>query len=154
MWKALDIDAWLAGRQSSLEEVRASVLEIIEKVRTRGDSALRELSRHYTLEEIAISNEEREEAYDQVDAKIIESLIEAEARITRFHELQRPRDLWLQEVEKGTLVKVQKELMDELKASEFPISPVLHSIATAAHTDEHVGFTLGAARKALKDIER
>ena len=31
-------------------------------------------------------------------------------------------------------------------------SPVLHSIATAAHTDEHVGFTLEAARKALKDI--
>jgi histidinol dehydrogenase len=107
MWKALDIDAWLAGRQSSLEEVRASVLEIIEKVRTRGDSALRELSRHYTLEEIAISNEEREEAYDQVDAKIIESLIEAEARITRFHELQRPRDLWLQEVEKGIVLGVK-----------------------------------------------
>jgi hypothetical protein len=35
---------------------------------------------------------------------------------------------FLQEVEEETLVKVQKELMDELKASEFPISPVLHSM--------------------------
>lgn len=33
-------------------------------------------------------------------------------------------------------------------------SPVLHSIATAAHTDEDVHFTLEAARKALDDIER
>jgi uncharacterized protein YfaS (alpha-2-macroglobulin family) len=35
---------------------------------------------------------------------------------------------FLQEVEEETLVKVQKELLDELKASEFPISPVLHSM--------------------------
>jgi glutamate-1-semialdehyde 2,1-aminomutase len=31
-------------------------------------------------------------------------------------------------------------------------SPVLHSIATAAHTDEHVSFTLEAASEALKDM--
>lgn len=35
---------------------------------------------------------------------------------------------FLQEVEEETLVKVQKELNDELKASEFPITPVLHSM--------------------------
>jgi histidinol dehydrogenase len=107
MWKALDVEAWLAGRQSSLEEVRGSVQEIIEKVRTGGDNALRELSRHYKLKEIAISDEERESAYEQVDAKIIESLIEAEARITQFHELQRPKDLWLQEMEKGIVLGVK-----------------------------------------------
>ncbi len=33
-------------------------------------------------------------------------------------------------------------------------SPVLHSIATAAHTDEHVQFTLDAARMALKDLDQ
>jgi histidinol dehydrogenase len=104
MWKALDIETWLAGRQSSLEEVRDSVLEIIERVRSKGDTALRELSRHYKLEEIAIPDEEREEAYDQVDAKIVESLIEAEARITQFHELQLPKDLWLKEVEPGIVL--------------------------------------------------
>ncbi|MBC7234086.1 MAG: glutamate-1-semialdehyde 2,1-aminomutase [Chloroflexi bacterium] len=31
-------------------------------------------------------------------------------------------------------------------------SPVLHSIATAAHTDEHVNVTLDAMRRALRDI--
>jgi hypothetical protein len=35
---------------------------------------------------------------------------------------------FLQEVEEETLVKVQKELNDELKTSEFPITPVLHSM--------------------------
>jgi uncharacterized protein YfaS (alpha-2-macroglobulin family) len=35
---------------------------------------------------------------------------------------------FLQEVEEETLVKVQKELDDELKTSEFPITPVLHSM--------------------------
>jgi histidinol dehydrogenase len=107
MWKALEIETWLAGRQSSLEEVRDSVLKIIEKVRTGGDNALRTLSRHYKLEEIAISDAERETAYEQVDAKIIESLIEAEARITQFHELQRPKDLWLQEIEEGIVLGVK-----------------------------------------------
>lgn len=33
-------------------------------------------------------------------------------------------------------------------------SPILHSIATAAHTDEDVSFTLDAARKALKDMDQ
>ena len=107
MWKALDVEEWLAGRQASLEEVRETVTGIIEKVRTRGDAALRELSRHYKLEEIAVSDEERESAYDQVDARIVESLIEAEARISYFHELQKPRGLWLEEIEPGITLGVK-----------------------------------------------
>ena len=35
---------------------------------------------------------------------------------------------FLQEVEEETLVKVQQELNDELKAGEFPLTPVLHSM--------------------------
>jgi histidinol dehydrogenase len=69
--------------------------------------ALRELSRHYDLKEIAVSDEEREAAYDEVDARVIESLAEAHARIERFHELQRPRDLWLQETEPGIVLGIK-----------------------------------------------
>jgi histidinol dehydrogenase len=104
MWKAVEIDEWIAGRKSSLEEARATVTDIIDRVRNRGDAALRELSRHVVLDEIALSDEEREAAYDEVDASLIESLIEAHARIERFHELQRPRDLWLQETEPGIVL--------------------------------------------------
>jgi histidinol dehydrogenase len=107
MWKAVEIDAWVAGRKSSLEDVRATVTDIIERVRTDGDTALRQLSRHVELTEIAVSDDEREAAYDDVDSRIVESLVEAHARIERFHELQRPRDLWLQEMEPGIVLGIK-----------------------------------------------
>ncbi len=114
MWKAVGIDAWLAGRKSSLEDARVTVTDIIERVRKNGDTALRELSRHYDLKEIAVSDEERESAYDDVDTKIVESLIEAHARIERFHELQKPRDLWLQEMEPGIVLGVKTTALDRV----------------------------------------
>jgi histidinol dehydrogenase len=114
MWKAVGIDAWLAGRKSSLEEARGTVTGIIDRVRKDGDTALRELSRHFDLQEIAISDEERESAYDDVETKIVESLIEAHARIERFHELQKPRDLWLQEMEPGIILGVKTTALDRI----------------------------------------
>jgi len=114
MWKALDVDAWVAGRQQSLDEARGTVQEIIEKVRSRGDAALRELSRHVVLTEIAVSDEEREAAYGEVDTRVIEALVEAEARITRFHERQRPRDLWLEEMEEGIVLGVKTTPLDRV----------------------------------------
>jgi histidinol dehydrogenase len=108
MWKAVGIDAWLAGRKSSLEDVRATVTEIIGRVQNEGDAALRDLAKkHCVLTDIAVSDEEREEAYEKVDVHIIESLVEAHARIERFHELQKPRDLWLQEMEPGIVLGVK-----------------------------------------------
>lgn len=108
MWKAVEVDAWIASRKSSLEDVRATVSGIIEQVQNEGDEALRALAKkHCDLTDIAVSDEEREAAYDEVDPKIVESLVEAEARIERFCELQRPRDLWLQEVEPGIVLGVK-----------------------------------------------
>jgi histidinol dehydrogenase len=108
MWKAVGVDAWIASRKSSLEDVRATVSSIIERVQNEGDEALRALAKkHCDLTDIAVSDEEREAAYDSVDPKIVESLVEAEARIERFCEMQRPRDLWLQEVEPGIVLGVK-----------------------------------------------
>ncbi len=108
MWKAVGIDAWLAGRKSSLEDARATVTEIISRVQNEGDAALKDLAKkHCILTDIAVSDDEREEAYEKVDAQIIESLVEAHARIERFHELQKPRDLWLQEMEPGIVLGVK-----------------------------------------------
>jgi histidinol dehydrogenase len=108
MWKAVGIDAWLAGRKSSLEDVRATVTEIISRVQNEGDAALKDLAKkHCVLTDIAVSDDEREEAYEKVDAQVIESLVEAHARIERFHELQKPRDLWFQEMEPGIVLGVK-----------------------------------------------
>ncbi len=114
MWKAVGIDAWLAGRKSSLEDARVTVTDIIGRVKKNGDTALRELSRHYELKEIAVSDQERESAYDDVDTQIVESLIEAHARIERFHELQKPKDLWLQEMEPGIVLGVRTTALDRI----------------------------------------
>ncbi len=108
MWKAVGIDEWLAGRKSSLEDARATVTEIIGRVQNEGDAALRDMAKKYCeLESIAVSDEEREAAYDDVDTQVVESLIEAHARIERFHELQKPRDLWLQEMEPGIVLGIK-----------------------------------------------
>ena len=107
MWKAVEVDAWIAGRRSSLEEARATVSGIIDRVQNDGDTALRQLSRHVELKEIAVSDREREAAYDAVDKKIVKSLADAKARIERFHELQRPRDLWLEEVGPGMVLGIK-----------------------------------------------
>ncbi len=110
MWKALDIDTWIEERQASFSEVEGSVIEIVTRVQEKGDAALRELTREldgFDLESIAVTEEEREAAYDEVDARLMEALVEAEARIAQFHELQRPRDLWLQETEPGITLGVK-----------------------------------------------
>ena len=108
MWKAVGIDEWLAGRKSSLEDARATVTEIIGRVQNEGDAALRDMAKKYCeLDSIAVSDEEREAAYDDVDTQVVESLIEAHARIERFHELQKPRDLWLQEMEPGIVLGIK-----------------------------------------------
>lgn len=105
MWKAVGIDAWLAARKTSLEDARGTVTEIIGRVKNEGDAALIDLAKKYcTLEHVAVSDEERESAYDEVDAQVVEALIEAHARIERFHERQRPRDLWFEEMEPGVVL--------------------------------------------------
>jgi histidinol dehydrogenase len=107
MWKAVEVDAWIAGRRSSLEEARGTVAEIIDRVRRDGDLALRQLSRHVELKEIAVTDEERKAAYEAVDPRIVRSLADARDRIEHFHGLQRPRDLWLQEVEPGIVLGIK-----------------------------------------------
>jgi histidinol dehydrogenase len=119
MWQALDIETWIAGRRSDLDRVKGPVFEIIGKVRAEGDDALFDLTRKFDgidLEEIAVSDEERMAAYDQVDAQLVESLVEAEARISRFHELQRGRDLWLQEMEPGVTLGVKTTPLSRIGA--------------------------------------
>lgn len=115
MWKAVEIDAWLAARKTSLEDARTTVTEIIGRVQNEGDAALRDLAKKYCeIEEIAVSDEQREAAYDEVDEQVIEALIEAHARIERFHELQKPRDLWLQEIEPGVVLGMKTTALNRV----------------------------------------
>ena len=87
MWSAVDVETWVSRRTSRLDAVHGPVQEIIEKVRLGGDAALIELSEKFDkvhLDTIAVDEDAREAAYEQVDARITECLVEAEVRISRF----------------------------------------------------------------------
>ena len=75
-------------RRSNLDEAKRSAAEIIDLVRTEGDAALLRMARKYEpeVDSIRVSREEIEAAYDEVDEQLVEAVVEAEARITRFHE--------------------------------------------------------------------
>ena len=107
MWKEVTVDCWIAGRRSSLLDVRAEVVAIIERVRNEGDAALKAMSRHVVLEDVAVREREIKAAYDAVNPAIVRRLTEASERIERFHKLQRPRGLWLETMEPGIVLGVK-----------------------------------------------
>jgi histidinol dehydrogenase len=119
MWSAVDVETWVSRRTSRLDAVHGPVQEIIEKVRSGGDAALIELSRKFDqvdLDTIAVDGDAREAAYEQVDARVTECLVEAEVRISRFHELQLPRGLWLSELEPGITLGVKTTPLSRIGA--------------------------------------
>lgn len=110
MLKRLNADSWVPRRRSSLEDVYPAVNEIIENVRANGDAALFEYAKKFDgcdPESLLVTEDEREDAYEDVDPKIVECLIEAESRITEFHEYQRKEDLWLRQMHPGVTLGIK-----------------------------------------------
>ena len=76
--------------------VRERVEAILERVRTRGDEALRALSQEIDgrpLEAVAVSEAEVAEAAAKVSAEVKQAGAQAEQAIRAFHEAQRPREI-------------------------------------------------------------
>jgi len=99
--------------------VQEAVEEIVGSVRSGGDQALRELTARFdgiTLDEIRIEESRIESAYHEVNNALVESLIEAEARISRFHEMQMPKKLWLEQVEPGIVLGVKTTPLERIGA--------------------------------------
>jgi histidinol dehydrogenase len=136
MFKALDVDAWVMERRSSLDEAKDAVTGIIRTVREEGDEALLRMARKYEpdITSVRVTDEERDAAYESVDEKILTSLIEAEARITRFHELQRERDLWLEEVEPGIILGVKTTPLERVglyvpgRRAAYPSTALMNAV--------------------------
>jgi len=108
--KKLDADSWVPGRRSSLEDVYPAVNDIIENVRANGDRALFEYAKKFDgcePDSLLVTEDERENSYNEVDPKIVEYLIEAEARITEFHEYQKKEDLWLRQMQPGVTLGIK-----------------------------------------------
>ncbi len=110
MWGPVDIGAWGRSRRSGIASVKGPVESIIQDVRSRGDAAIRELTARFDrldLDTFVVPEEDIEDAYNHVDSRLTEALIESEARIARFHETQMPRSLVLEEAEPGIVLGVK-----------------------------------------------
>jgi histidinol dehydrogenase len=119
MWREVGIQDWVRRRSAGLLSARDAVGEIIEVVRDGGDKALFDLTERFDnlrLDSLRVSDSERDAAYGEVDEQVIEMLVEAEARISRFHELQKPKELWLEEVEEGITLGMKISPLDRIGA--------------------------------------
>ncbi|MEA5038118.1 Histidinol dehydrogenase [bioreactor metagenome] len=119
LWQPLNVESWVSMRRGSLADVKGSVEAIIEDVRKNGDEALFALTEKFDkqkLSSLQIPQEAIDAAYDEVDPALVQALIEAEARITRFHELQMDKSLWLEETEPGITLGVKTTPLDRVGA--------------------------------------
>ncbi|OPY50963.1 MAG: bifunctional histidinal dehydrogenase/ histidinol dehydrogenase [Methanosaeta sp. PtaU1.Bin112] len=97
----------LLSRDVGISEVLAAVNEIILEVENKGDEALFALTEKFegaALDDLMVSEEEIEAAYDLVDDRLLEALSAAADNIYQFHRMQKERQLWMAEIAPGVTV--------------------------------------------------
>ncbi len=138
MLRAITVNEWHELKHADATRVKEAVNSIIEEVRRGGDSAIRSLSKKFDridLDSIIVTVDEIEEAYQSADPHVIEQLIEASARITAFHELERPKDLILNEMEHGVILGVKSTPLERIGAyipggrAAYPSTALMCTIA-------------------------
>ncbi|WP_135822745.1 histidinol dehydrogenase [Halostella litorea] len=89
-----DERAALFDRDAGVEAVRSDVREVVDRVRTEGDVAVREFSREFDDVEVANIDvtDRAERAYDELDDELRETIETAAANVREFHEAQLPED--------------------------------------------------------------
>ena len=84
-------------RSRDQEDIKEVVLKIISEVKALGDKAIIRFSNIYDKveldeNEIKVSKEEIEEAYENIDAELLKSLRYAKKNILKFHDAQKRED--------------------------------------------------------------
>jgi len=105
--------------ERSMEDISSiyeDVRKIVQDVRLRGDSvALEHYKKHkpdITAADLEATKEEIQDAYKQLDPKVVESLKIAARNITKFHRAQLERDMWSIEIQPGILAGRVTRAMD------------------------------------------
>ena len=81
-------------RDAGIDDIEGDVAEIVERVRTEGDVALREFAEEFdetTVGSLDVTDA-AERAYDEIDAGLREAIETAAENIREFHERQLPED--------------------------------------------------------------
>ncbi|MFB6090446.1 MAG: histidinol dehydrogenase [Halobellus sp.] len=89
-----DERAALFDRDAGVSDVRADVEEIVDRVRTEGDVAVREFCREFDGVEVGNLDvtDAAERAYDEIDSEVRAAIETAAANVEAFHERQVPGD--------------------------------------------------------------
>jgi histidinol dehydrogenase len=100
--------ALLRRSESDLGPFLEKVRPILAAVRTEGDEALARFARNFdkapvTAEAIAATPADFARARTALPPALLEAIAFAAANIRRFHELQKPEEMWLKEIRPGIL---------------------------------------------------
>ncbi|WP_400224777.1 histidinol dehydrogenase [Methanomethylophilus alvi] len=158
-WKEIDEEYWIQNRMSKTDEVKETVEGIIEQVRKDGDKALRELTKEFDkvdVERFAVSREEIEAAYEEVDQEVVDELENAAFNIQRFHRMQLPPDMWTTEVEPGITLGVKSTPLNRVGCyipgglASYPSTALMTVVAAkTAGVDEVICCTPGQINPAV-----
>ncbi|MFC1890812.1 histidinol dehydrogenase [Thermodesulfobacteriota bacterium] len=116
---SLGPDRYKSIMERSMEDI-SSVYEgtrqIVEDIRDNGDSvSLTHYKKHkedITTADLEVTKEEIQEAYKQLDPKVVDCLKKAAENIIKFHEAQKEREMWSIEVSEGILAGRVTRAMD------------------------------------------
>ena len=96
----------LARTEADLTRFLDGAAHIIEAVRTEGDAALRRFAREFDkvegdLASLRATEADIEDAFNKVPQPVIRAIEVAIDSVRRFHEAQRPEEMWLKEMHPG-----------------------------------------------------
>jgi len=127
----------LLSRDVGISDVLPAVNDIIMEIGEKGDEALFKYTERFEgarLDELRVSEEEIEAAYDLVEDRLLEALSQAADNILQFHSQQRERDLWLTEIAPGVSVGQKVVPLDSVGAyvpggrASYPSSALMNII--------------------------
>lgn len=97
----------LQRTESDLSAYLSQVQPIIEQVRQQGDQALIECAARFDnaqIQQLKVTTNEIDQAAEQVDADTLAAIRFAADNIRRYHEMQKPGEMTMQEVRQGSFV--------------------------------------------------
>jgi histidinol dehydrogenase len=109
----------LLSRDVGISEVLSAVNDIVMEVGRSGDEALFKYTEKFEgaqLDELRVSEEEIDAAYDLVDERLKEALAEAADNIYHFHNQQKDREMWMSEIAPGVSVGQKVVPLDSVGA--------------------------------------
>ena len=102
------LDSLLKRSPGNYGQYQDTVQEIVDRVKTKGDQALFELTRKFDWEGIDASNvkvaeAEVQEAYDTIDPQLVETIRKSLTNIREYHEKQKQYS-WFDTTPEGTML--------------------------------------------------